>query len=68
VRGMDDNPRESKGGAALPRRKPGASYPGGRWRAAGIASVRVPTEERRRWVVPDESLLRRIHAGLESLR
>jgi hypothetical protein len=68
VRGMDDNPRESTGGAALPRRKPGASYPGGRWRAVGIARVRVPTGKRRRWVVPDESLLRRIHAGLESLR
>jgi hypothetical protein len=34
----------------------------------GIARVRVPTGKRRRWVVPDESLLRRIHAGLESLR
>lgn len=68
MRGMDDNPRKSTGRAALPRRTPGASFVDARWRAVGIAQVRVPREGRLRWAAPDEALLRRIHDGLAALR
>jgi hypothetical protein len=71
VPGTDDNPRGSSGRAALPRRKPGASYPGPRDRAVGIARVRIPADEPLRRPMPDmpdEPLLRRIHDGLEAMR